>query len=194
MTKGSFSFLPLLTFFLLLFNFETKAQNPFFKRFDNSSGLPGNSCHTLLVDNSDNLWVGTNKGLAVYRDNRFYIPNQPHALKKSNVIEIALDPKGMVWAISSGGEVYVGNEKIGFSRHPVSSSFSEVIKNRIVNSFLIGSQNQLVIGSVIGGGAFSDSLNNFSSQFTSQNNHSFFSKRVFKQKMDLGFMRFISAK
>ena len=34
-----------------------------------NSGLPSAKIHSIAIDNSDNIWIGTENGLAVYNNN-----------------------------------------------------------------------------------------------------------------------------
>ncbi len=71
-------------------------------------GLPGNHIFMLYVDTSDQLWVGTNKGLAkLKQDGSFDIKTTADGLYAENVFSMANAANGDLWIGSFGGVAHI---------------------------------------------------------------------------------------
>jgi ligand-binding sensor domain-containing protein len=66
-------------------------------------GLPGNHVFALETDGKGNLWIGTNRGLAIYDGNGFKIFGTAEGLYTESVFSIAFAPDGSAWLGGLGG-------------------------------------------------------------------------------------------
>ena len=75
------------------------------RNYTTADGLPANHIFMLHVDESDRLWIGTNQGLAYFRDEGegFVVRTVADGLYADNVFSIANGADGSVWIGSFGG-------------------------------------------------------------------------------------------
>ncbi len=70
---------------------------------ENPSSLPGNYIHRIFEDRSGNIWVSTNRGLAVFQptppgiQNYFHIPAMEETPASSKITELASDGNNGLW-------------------------------------------------------------------------------------------------
>ena len=130
------------------------AQHPFFKQYTRSEGLFGNNVYDIHTAKNGVVWVGTNRGLVYFTDDKFNYPAQPNDLKTANVLEIVEDASHTIWVGTASGQLFRGNEKKGFTAFAIPNELQEVAQNKIINSLYAGPGDALYIGTVIGGGLF----------------------------------------
>ena len=70
-------------------------------------GLPGNHVFMLHRDTDGQLWIGTNKGLALWQDGKFKVMTMADGLVADNVFSMATTPDGGKWVGSYGGVAYL---------------------------------------------------------------------------------------
>ncbi len=71
-------------------------------------GLPGNHVFMLHKDVvTGQLWIGTNKGLALWQDGKFKVMTTADGLMADNVFAMATIPDGSKWIGSYGGVTYL---------------------------------------------------------------------------------------
>jgi len=76
------------------------------KRWTNYStveGLPGDHVFTLHEDSKQQLWIGTNKGLAMWQDGKFKVLTRADGLYADDVFTMATTEDGNKWIGSYGG-------------------------------------------------------------------------------------------
>ena len=75
------------------------------RNYTTADGLPANHIFMLHVDESDRLWIGTNQGLAYFRDDGegFVVRTVTDGLYADNVFSMANGADGSVWIGSFGG-------------------------------------------------------------------------------------------
>jgi len=66
-------------------------------------GLPGNHIFMLHKDLSGQIWIGTNKGLALWQNGKFKVLTQHDGLLADNVFAMTTTPDGGKWIGSYGG-------------------------------------------------------------------------------------------
>lgn len=85
---------------------EPRRAALFYDRFETltvDDGLPSNKVTTVLAE-GDDLWVGTDHGLALRRDGTWRIWSQEHGLGHRYVTSLALDPNtGDLWVATLAG-------------------------------------------------------------------------------------------
>lgn len=85
---------------------ETSDTLPLFREWKNftvEDGLPSNKISTVRVD-GDRVWVGTDKGLAIYEDGEFSVITTEDGLSHNYVLGIDIsDLTGEVWIATMSG-------------------------------------------------------------------------------------------
>lgn len=66
-------------------------------------GLPGNHVFMLHKDMEGQIWIGTNKGLALWQNGKFKVLNRRDGLFADNVFAMTTTPDGSKWIGSYGG-------------------------------------------------------------------------------------------
>jgi ligand-binding sensor domain-containing protein len=74
-------------------------------------GLPGNHVFMLHKDFKDQIWVGTNKGLALWQNGKFKVLTRADGLLADNVFAMATTPNGTQWIGSYGGVALLHTSK-----------------------------------------------------------------------------------
>ncbi len=80
---------------------------------EGGKGLPSNYVYTSFIDSNDNLWVGTNKGLACYNkeQKKRFVLNKQDGLLDENIVGIQQDILGNIWFSTYKG-LYKYNPKL----------------------------------------------------------------------------------
>jgi ligand-binding sensor domain-containing protein/serine phosphatase RsbU (regulator of sigma subunit) len=133
-------------------SFVTQVLPPIFEILNTSTGTPFEIINSLILDDTDNLWVCSEKGL--YRgvpDNSgdFIWSNLNDRLKvgKTNFISLYIDPAGQVWAGTYGEGVYrINPSDLSYTR------FTNRDGLRDNNVISISGRNNLIWFSTLGGG------------------------------------------
>lgn len=94
-----------LYLFLLYFSGNLFAQNYISKQITTSDGLPDNNICAILKDKSNNLWIGTNNGLALLKNKKVTIYKKKDGLAHNSCWAIAEDDKGQIWIGTFGGGI-----------------------------------------------------------------------------------------
>src|SRR3989440_8684463 len=68
-----------------------------FTSYTTENGLPGNYVSTVIHDKKHNLWIGTNKGLALFKDGHFTRYTGIKTFVEENIIGLAEAPDGSIW-------------------------------------------------------------------------------------------------
>lgn len=79
-------------------------NSPLSETYTTDDGLPSNKIRSLFVDDKNYLWIGTNKGLAIFNPKTKQITNLNYILEKAGV------PNAFIRSIfqDSKGEYYIG--------------------------------------------------------------------------------------
>ena len=80
-------------------------------RYTTKEGMPGNHVFMLNVGRDGKLWIGTNKGLARFKDDGsgFSIYTKAQGLYADNVFSMAEADDGSLWVGSFGGVARIKN-------------------------------------------------------------------------------------
>ena len=70
-------------------------------------GLPGNHVFMLHQDDKQQLWIGTNKGLALWQNGIFKVMTASDGLFDNNVFSMATSMDGSKWVGSYGGVAHL---------------------------------------------------------------------------------------
>ncbi len=71
---------------------------------ENTPPLQANDIRALLVDRSDNLWIGTNGGgYSRYKDGSFTTFTTRDGLANDAILSLHEDPHGVIWIGTHGG-------------------------------------------------------------------------------------------
>jgi ligand-binding sensor domain-containing protein len=76
------------------------------KTYTTVEGLPGNHVFMLHKDSSGQIWIGTNKGLALWQDGKFKVMTRANGLLADNVFAMETTPDGGKWVGSYGGVAF----------------------------------------------------------------------------------------
>lgn len=75
--------------------------------FTTVEGLPGNHIFMLHKDLNDQLWIGTNKGLALWQDGKFKVLTRADGLLSDDVFSMTTTADGGKWIGSYGGVTFL---------------------------------------------------------------------------------------
>ncbi len=110
-----------------------------------NNGLPSNYVNALDEDQEDNIWVGTEEGVAVFKKGHLSQVRTIPELTNSPIHDILMDSDGNIWfATSEGVSVYNGKTMMNFSE-------KQGLSSNIVWSLLMDRENNIWIGTYRGG-------------------------------------------
>lgn len=133
-------------------SFVTQVLSPVFEFLNSSNGMPFNNCYSLAIDNLDNIWVCSEKGLyrGIHRNSGDLIwSNISEMLRfgKTNFISLYPDQEGKIWAGTYGAGVYrIDPDDLSYS---VFTDQNGLTDNNVIS---ISGLNNLVWFSTLGGG------------------------------------------
>ncbi len=128
-------------------------------------GLPGNSVYHIFIDSQRNIWLGTNKGLALYhpQTNAFTVFTHKEGVKGSLLADHVYDIKEMtgnvLWIGSDIGGISLLDLKTFSANHPKSNLFSYIyadntehgLSSKNIRSFLQDKFGNIWIGNYSSG-------------------------------------------
>jgi ligand-binding sensor domain-containing protein len=91
------------------------------KSYTTVEGLPGNHVFMLHEDRKQQLWIGTNKGLALWQDGKFKVMTRADGLFADDVFTMATTEDGGKWLGSYGGVTFLRPSNDLASLPPASS-------------------------------------------------------------------------
>jgi len=133
-------------------SFVTQVLTPVFEFLNISNGTPFNNCYSLTIDNLDNIWVCSEKGLfrGIHGKSADLIwSNISEMLRfgKTNFISLYNDQEGKIWAGTYGDGVYrIDPSDLSYSGFTVQNGLTD---NNVIS---ISGLNNLVWFSTLGGG------------------------------------------
>ncbi|NND63993.1 MAG: hypothetical protein HKN48_12455 [Flavobacteriaceae bacterium] len=95
-----------------LFKFDGQKFWPYYASLKDTIGLRDNKINTLLVDQTDRVWIATPKGLHWMENDEihfFSLLKNPTA-EESHIIELFQDSKGNIWVGTYGGLFMINSE------------------------------------------------------------------------------------
>lgn len=93
----------MILFFVKIYGFS---QEPYYKSFSTSDGLPSNEIYCINQDSDGLIWIGTDQGVSSYDGKYFTNYDQRHGLKKLQINKIIKDSHGVLWFSSYYGGVF----------------------------------------------------------------------------------------
>lgn len=102
------------------------------RNFNENIGLLSLSINCLLLDSHGILWLGTQKGFSLFKDDLFYSFYKNETGNSSYIQKIVEDEFQQIWLVGNNGSMKIDN-KISFS--PVSSPILDIEK--IQNKFVV---------------------------------------------------------
>lgn len=96
---------------LIIYNTHTKRSRYFRNNPDDPTSLPGDNVRSVFIDHLQNIWVGTNKGLALFDPlketfHRFkHEKGNPNTLAGDNIQQIIESPDNIIWISSDIGGI-----------------------------------------------------------------------------------------
>lgn len=72
-----------------------------------AEGLPSNRIYALHIDHGGQLWIGTDTGLALFKDGRFQVMTTAHGLLPGAVYSIMTAKDGAIWVGGFGGVAHI---------------------------------------------------------------------------------------
>jgi signal transduction histidine kinase len=110
-----------------------------FRNFTVSDGLPSNNILSLAAGDDDNIWIGTDKGLAKFTGNKFIQLLDSSHILNSYIDAIYVDDGNEVWASTEKGICKISPDTI--------IDYSSQIKfNNAVTLITSHKSNELIIG------------------------------------------------
>ncbi|MBA2610989.1 MAG: histidine kinase [Bacteroidetes bacterium] len=135
---------------LLVFVFNTRAQQVVLKNFNTKNGLPSNETYFLNQDRKGFIWICTDAGIVKYNGNYFKHFNSANGLPDNTIFEVKEDRFGRMWYRSFTGKVgYIFNDSI--VNLDLEGKIEEYIKDGIISSFAFDEQDNLIIGKINSG-------------------------------------------
>jgi hypothetical protein len=89
--------------FFLFFSFQLSGQSYWSKQLTTNDGLPDNNICSVLKDHSNNLWIGTNNGLALLKNKKIKVFKKKDGLAHNSCWALVQDKKGQIWIGTFGG-------------------------------------------------------------------------------------------
>jgi ligand-binding sensor domain-containing protein/AraC-like DNA-binding protein len=86
----------------------------------------------LAKDISDNLWIGSNEGLFCLKKDRLVPFKQKSVLAGYMILDIFIEPKGIIWLATNNGLLYFNSETGNIVSYPRESEFSSASIYRIL--------------------------------------------------------------
>ena len=119
---------------------EPKRAALFYDRFETltvDDGLPSNKVTTVLAD-GDDLWVGTNRGLARRRGDKWRIWTEEDGLGHRYVTSLALDPRtGDLWVSTLGGLSRLSGDSVRNHTQLTSGLMNDVVYQVVTDGELV---------------------------------------------------------
>ncbi len=156
---------------LCLLSFSSNAQNDFgqqFARVDMPRDFPNYSINSIVRDQQDLVWIGTNEGLCRYdspdRVKIFKAHNEeyPSGLLSNTITKLLPDDKGNLWiGTKLGGLTKYNQVSDTWTTYKNDQNDPTSISNNDILSLMLDSQERIWIGTENGLNVYVDSLDSF---------------------------------
>lgn len=163
-------------------NFVTQVLTPVFEFLNPSNGTPFNISYSLVLDNSDNIWVCSEKGLYMgipgnSGDLVWDNLSEKLSFGKTNFISLYLDNTGHIWAGTYDEGVYrIKPSDLSYTRFTEQNGLTD---NNVIS---ISGINNLVWFSTLGGGV--SCFDTYESRFRSYSYPELKDQYVYETKSD----------
>lgn len=144
---------------LLFVSINLQAQGYPYNQFTSLEGLPSNSVRSSLIDSRDWLWVGTDAGVARYKNGSFVSDPRLDTLKGMRVWAIAEDDENKLWFGTYGnGLAYFSGDSLKWYNTQNSALTGDFIR---ILKYLPEYKQLLIGGSNLFAVMTKDSIQNF---------------------------------
>jgi Histidine kinase/Two component regulator propeller len=137
----------ILVFILIICSSYTNAQQPVYKKFDTSNGLPSNFVYQVMQDTKGYIWFATNNGVARYDGFEVEVFGSSNQLASLDVWYFYEDSSGRIWFFTYSGSFHYycyDDEKFHTIKNPYDkgvsqpiTSFTESQDGSIVTSWIV---------------------------------------------------------
>jgi len=86
---------------------------PWHTKFDKNSGLADSRTNSIFKDREGNIWIGTDQGASIRKNNNFEFLNQQVGFTIHHIFNIIIDDNGHYWVASQEGLYQVSRNKMG---------------------------------------------------------------------------------
>lgn len=87
--------------------------NYWFSNFDKKNGLPDVRTHDIFIDREKNIWIGTQNGLALRKNNNIEFFNPASGFDIKNIFSLTKDDQGNFWIASQEGLFKMTIDQLG---------------------------------------------------------------------------------
>lgn len=133
-------------FFCLCIIGNSSAQNPVFKNYSVSSGLPSQETYDIISDSKGFLWIATDGGICRFDGYAFKLFSVKNGLPESTIFKLHEDRKGRIWFSSINSRVgYILNDSV----FVLDASFkkpTEIANSSFISSFYVDQDDTLWMG------------------------------------------------
>lgn len=121
------------------------------KHITSTDGLPEDNINTIFLDSQNRLWIGTEKGFCVLKDDSIYSINDPSLSSFLSIRSFSEDKNGNIWIASyiNGIACYNGKD---FKRY----NASQGLCSNTVFSVFCDTKGNLWVGTALGVSKFSN--------------------------------------
>lgn len=142
---------------IFLYNSQTEKYNTLNIELQNSATLVNHHVRKLLIDNSNQLWIGTQEGISVLDSSRKKFttcvndPLDGGSLSQNSIHSLYKDRQGIIWigTFFGGVNCYVAQNK-NFQTY-TNRSASGRLSNNVISSFAQDNNGKIWIGTEGGG-------------------------------------------
>lgn len=135
---------------LEIIDLKNKTVRHFSASPTNTEGLPGNSVYDIKKDKNNNVWIGTNLGLALYHSTTgtFTVfrhnPANPGSLISDHVYNLQLINDGTLWISTDIGGISILNTDDMLLKIPSSIHFQNIVPSNVPGSLSSGNIRSLL--------------------------------------------------
>lgn len=133
---------------LLLCAFATlvaNAQEPAFRHFSVSDGLPSSEVYDVLQDNSGRMWFATDRGAARFDGTNFETFTEADGMADYVNYVLTKDEQGRIWFGGNSSRI-TWYDSTGFHKHPANEALAALSFRQIIGSLAMGPNDTLWIG------------------------------------------------
>lgn len=138
----------LLVLLLLCIAGIINGQEPVYKNFTTSDGLPSTETYTCIQDSKGYMWFGTDRGIVRYDGYNFKVYTTAEGLPDNTVFEFFKDAAGRVWFKTFSSEMgYIEGDSVYTYKY--NQKLRAFLPNHIVGAVLFYKNNLVFVKSVL---------------------------------------------